>query len=140
MDSWRRCARFRECCVWGDSSCMRRAWRSIWPIPFAPSGGGFHGARYQRSRPSATRCFGRLDGASVARRPNVLQSLLGDASTLSPLLLCVAALVGAAVGSVIPISPTEPLLLGLAAVAPPSLLLPIAGFATLGHMTGKTVV
>ena len=65
---------------------------------------------------------------------------LGDASSLSPTLLCVVALVGATVGSVLPLSPTEPLLLALAAVAPRQLALPIAALATAGHMAGKALV
>jgi membrane protein YqaA with SNARE-associated domain len=65
---------------------------------------------------------------------------LGDVGALSPVLLCVVALVGAAVGSVLPLSPTEPLLLALAAVAPARLALPLAALATAGHMAGKALV
>jgi membrane protein YqaA with SNARE-associated domain len=62
------------------------------------------------------------------------------AAAPSPPLLCVLALVTAGVGSVLPVSPTEPALLALSAAAPPSLALPIALLATLGHMAGKLVV
>jgi membrane protein YqaA with SNARE-associated domain len=58
----------------------------------------------------------------------------------SPPLLCVLALVLAGVGSVLPVSPTEPALLALAAAAPPALALPLALLATVGHMAGKLVV
>jgi len=70
----------------------------------------------------------------------MLKDWLANASTFSPMLLCIAALVGAAVGAVLPLAPTEPLLLGLAAVAPPNLVLPIAVIGTFGHMCGKVVV
>ena len=60
--------------------------------------------------------------------------------SLSPFTVCVAAATGAAAGSVLPLSPTEPFLLALAAVSPPWLALPIACCATAGHMTGKALV
>jgi membrane protein YqaA with SNARE-associated domain len=63
---------------------------------------------------------------------------LGDAP--SPPLVCVLALVTAGVGSVLPVSPTEPALLALSAASPPWLALPLALVATLGHMLGKLLV
>jgi len=59
---------------------------------------------------------------------------------MSPALLCVLALVLAGVGSVLPVSPTEPALLAMAAAAPPGLALLLALLATVGHMTGKLLV
>jgi membrane protein YqaA with SNARE-associated domain len=67
-------------------------------------------------------------------------SWLHGVGELSPMLLCVLAIVGAAVGSVLPLSPTEPFLLALAAVAPRHLAIPLALLATVGHMSGKTLV
>ena len=67
-------------------------------------------------------------------------SLVADAGVISPWLLCVATLVSAVVGSLLPVSPTEPLLLALAAVAPPHLALPIAALATTGQMAGKVAL
>jgi membrane protein YqaA with SNARE-associated domain len=70
----------------------------------------------------------------------VWASILADPGAVSPWLLCVATLVSAVVGSLLPVSPTEPLLLALAAVAPPQLALPIAALATAGQMAGKVAL
>ena len=67
-------------------------------------------------------------------------SLVADAGSVSPWLLCVATLVSAVVGSLLPVSPTEPLLLALAAIAPPHLALPIAALATASQMAGKVAL
>lgn len=55
-------------------------------------------------------------------------------------LLCGLTVVVAGVGSVLPFSPIEPFLLGLAAVVPRHVLLPVALVATLGHMGGKVLL
>ena len=59
---------------------------------------------------------------------------------LSPVLACVFILVAASVGSVLPLSPTEPALIAIAAVSPPGLMLPLIIAATVGHMSGKALV
>jgi membrane protein YqaA with SNARE-associated domain len=58
----------------------------------------------------------------------------------APLLICVLVLVVACVSSLLPISPVEALLVALSTVVPTSLLLPVAGLATVGHMAAKTLV
>jgi membrane protein YqaA with SNARE-associated domain len=63
-----------------------------------------------------------------------------EAMLQAPLLLCLLALVVGLVSSLSPISPTEPILLGLAAFAPTPLLLLVVVLATVGHMAAKTVV
>ena len=63
-----------------------------------------------------------------------------DAATATPLVLCAVVLVVAAASSLLPVSPVEAILVALSATAPPSLLLPVAVLATLGHMAAKIVV
>lgn len=63
-----------------------------------------------------------------------------DAATATPLVLCALVLVIAAASSLLPVSPVEAILVALSASAPPSLLLPVAVLATLGHMAAKVVV
>ena len=58
----------------------------------------------------------------------------------TPLLLCLAAVVVGVVGSLLPFSPIEPLLLGLAASAPAPLVLPIVALTTAATMGAKTLV
>jgi membrane protein YqaA with SNARE-associated domain len=68
-----------------------------------------------------------------------MQGLL-DWVPQTPLLLCVAAVVVGVVGSLLPLSPIEPLLLGLAASAPAPLVLPIVALTTAATMAAKTLV
>jgi membrane protein YqaA with SNARE-associated domain len=63
-----------------------------------------------------------------------------DAVLHAPLLLCALVLVVACVSSLLPVSPVEALLVGLSAIVPTPLLLPVALLATVGHMAAKTLV
>jgi membrane protein YqaA with SNARE-associated domain len=58
----------------------------------------------------------------------------------APLLLCVLVLVVAAVSSLLPVSPVEALLVGIASSLPASLVVPVAIVAAVGHMAAKTLV
>ena len=58
----------------------------------------------------------------------------------SPLLLCVLVVIVGATASLFPFSPVEPVLVGVAAVAPPWLLLPLVMLATVSHMSTKMLV
>jgi hypothetical protein len=51
---------------------------------------------------------------------------------LSPPLLCAVALVVAAAGGLLPFTPIEPMLIGIAAVTRPSLLIVVIVVATVG--------
>ena len=63
-----------------------------------------------------------------------------DYANLSPLLLCVIAVVFSAVASLVPVSPAEPVLVALALVSPRWLLLPLLLLSTAGHMATKTLI
>ncbi len=63
-----------------------------------------------------------------------------DFANLSPLLLCVIAVVFSAVASLVPVSPAEPVLIALALVSPRWLLLPLLLLSTAGHMATKTLI
>ena len=56
---------------------------------------------------------------------------------LSPPLLCAVALVVAAAGGLLPFTPIEPMLIGIAAVTPPSLLIVVIVVATVRQMASK---
>ena len=68
------------------------------------------------------------------------ESHLFDYANLSPLLLCVIAVVFSAVASLVPVSPAEPVLVALALVSPRWLLLPLLLLSTAGHMATKTLI
>jgi membrane protein YqaA with SNARE-associated domain len=59
---------------------------------------------------------------------------------LSPPLLCAVALVVAAAGGLLPFTPIEPMLIGIAAVTRPSLLIVVIVVATVGQMASKWVL
>lgn len=63
-----------------------------------------------------------------------------DLALQSPLLLCVVTVIFGAASSLLPVSPVEPILVGVAIVAPPWLLLPLVVLATASHMSTKTLV
>lgn len=58
----------------------------------------------------------------------------------SPLALCLLVAFFGALSSLMPMSPAEPVLVGVAAVAPPWLLFPLLLVATVSHMSTKTLV
>jgi len=58
----------------------------------------------------------------------------------SPLLVLAITAIVAGVGAILPFSPAEPLLVGIAAVAKPWLLIPMVALATLSSMAAKTLV
>lgn len=59
---------------------------------------------------------------------------MGD---LPPFLICLVLLVAAAAGGVLPFSPTEPMLVAVAAYADQSLLLPVVVLATAAQIAAK---
>jgi len=59
---------------------------------------------------------------------------------LSPLLICAITVAVSIAGGLIPFSPLEPVLLGVAAIAPPSLLPLVVVLATLSQMGAKTLL
>ena len=59
---------------------------------------------------------------------------------LSPPLLCAVALVVAAAGGLLPFTPIEPMLIGIAAATQPSLLIVVIVVATVGQMASKWVL
>ncbi len=59
---------------------------------------------------------------------------------VSPLVILGITMLVAAVGGVVPFSPIEPVLLGVAALARPSLLLPAVVLATACQMASKTLL
>jgi len=59
---------------------------------------------------------------------------------LSPPLLCAVALVVAAAGGLLPFTPIEPMLIGIAAVTRPPLLIVVIVVATVGQMASKWVL
>jgi membrane protein YqaA with SNARE-associated domain len=61
-------------------------------------------------------------------------------TSLSPPLLCAVALVVAAAGGLLPFTPIEPMLIGIAAVTQPSLLIVVIVVATVGQMASKWVL
>jgi membrane protein YqaA with SNARE-associated domain len=63
-----------------------------------------------------------------------------DPAAHGPLLLCLLTLVVAVIGSLLPLSPIEPLLLAVAASVPAPFLLPVVVLATVGHMAAKTLL
>src|SRR5688572_470082 len=63
-----------------------------------------------------------------------------DIALHSPLVLCLLVVVAGAAASLIPVSPVEPILVGVATVAPTWLLLPLIALATVSHMSTKTLV
>lgn len=63
-----------------------------------------------------------------------------DFAALSPLALCLVTAAVAGGGSLLPVSPTEPLLVAVAAVAPSWLLLPLTIIATVSSMLAKVVI
>lgn len=63
-----------------------------------------------------------------------------DLAMHSPVLLCLVTVIFGAASSLLPVSPVEPILLGVAAVAPLWLLLPLVLLATASHMSTKTLV
>lgn len=63
-----------------------------------------------------------------------------DLAVHSPLLLCVVTVIFGAASSLLPVSPVEPILVGVATVAPSWLLLPLVVLATASHMSTKTLV
>lgn len=63
-----------------------------------------------------------------------------DISVASPLLLCILAVVVSATSSLFPVSPVEPWLIAVAAVAPHWLLLPLILLVTASSMAAKTLV
>lgn len=58
----------------------------------------------------------------------------------SPLLLCLIIVLVGAVSSLLPMSPVEPVLIAVAAVAPTWLLVPIIVLVTVSHMSTKMLV
>ncbi len=58
----------------------------------------------------------------------------------SPVILCALVVLFGAMASLVPVSPVEPVLVGVAAVAPPWLLVPLVVLATVSHMATKTLV
>ncbi|MEO5568712.1 MAG: alpha/beta fold hydrolase [Gemmatimonadaceae bacterium] len=63
-----------------------------------------------------------------------------DLALSSPLLLCILVVVVGAAASLLPMSPVEPVLVAVAAVAPTWLLVPIIALATASHMSTKMLV
>ena len=63
-----------------------------------------------------------------------------DVASSSPLLLCALVVVVGATSSLFPLSPAEPWLIGVAAVAPPWLILPLVLLVTASSMSAKTLV
>ena len=59
---------------------------------------------------------------------------------VSPLLVCAATIVVSVLAGLMPCSPFEPMLIGIAVVAPRHLLLPLAALATVTQMGTKTLV
>ncbi|MEX2152061.1 MAG: hypothetical protein WD825_01910 [Gemmatimonadaceae bacterium] len=57
-----------------------------------------------------------------------------------PLLVLTITTLVAGVGAILPFSPAEPLLVGIAAVTKPWLLVPMIAFATVSSMVAKTLV
>ena len=63
-----------------------------------------------------------------------------DVATASPLVLCVLVVVVGAACSLFPLSPVEPWLIGVGAVAPHWLILPLILLVTVSSMAAKTLV
>ena len=63
-----------------------------------------------------------------------------DFALQSPLLLCAVVVIFGAAASLVPVSPIEPILVGVATIAPPWLLVPLVVLATVSHMSTKTLV
>src|SRR5688572_20831291 len=63
-----------------------------------------------------------------------------DIAVASPLVLCVLVVVVGAACSLFPFSPVEPWLLGVGAVAPGWLILPLVLLVTASSMTAKTLI
>lgn len=61
-------------------------------------------------------------------------------SDLSPVLLCALTVVLSVLAGMMPCSPFEPMLVAVAAVARPSLLIPLAVLATVSQMAAKTLL
>ena len=59
---------------------------------------------------------------------------------LSPLLLCVLVVVVSATSSLFPVSPAEPWLIGVAAVAPKWLIVPLIALVTLSCVCAKILI
>jgi membrane protein YqaA with SNARE-associated domain len=74
---------------------------------------------------------------ALGRPPEAKRRALTD---LSLPLLCAVALVVAAAGGLLPFTPIEPMLIGIAAVTRPSLLIVVIVVATVGQMASKWVL
>ena len=60
--------------------------------------------------------------------------------TESPVLLCIATIALFGAFALLPVMATEPLLLGLPSLVPPSMVIPVTLLATATHMTAKVIV
>ena len=58
----------------------------------------------------------------------------------SPILLCLAAMAASALSGLLPVSPAEPILIGIAALLPGWMLLPLAALVTLSVMSTKVLI
>jgi membrane protein YqaA with SNARE-associated domain len=63
-----------------------------------------------------------------------------DITTQSPAALCLLTVAAVGAGGLLPVSPTEPILIAIGSVAPPALRLPLILLATGTAMATKTVV
>jgi membrane protein YqaA with SNARE-associated domain len=59
---------------------------------------------------------------------------------LSPITLCVLVVVVGATSSLVPVSPVEPWLIGVASIAPRWLIAPLIALVTVSSMAAKTLV
>jgi membrane protein YqaA with SNARE-associated domain len=71
---------------------------------------------------------------------DIAEESMIDLALSSPTALCAVTVAGVAAGSFLPVSGSEPLLLAVASVAPPSLRVPLVALATVGAMSTKTIV
>jgi membrane protein YqaA with SNARE-associated domain len=59
---------------------------------------------------------------------------------VSPFAICAATVVASVTGGLLPFSPLEPVLLGVAAIAPSTMVLPVVALATVTQMASKAVL
>ena len=59
---------------------------------------------------------------------------------VSPLTICAVTVVASAAGGFLPVSALEPVLVGIAAVARPTMILPVVALATVTQMASKTAL
>jgi hypothetical protein len=59
---------------------------------------------------------------------------------VSPLTICAVTVVVSAAGGLLPFSPIEPVLVGIATIARPTMLLPVVTLATVTQMASKTAL